>query len=152
MTNCYFDYIGGQTTTVPTHHFKGTVSIVCSETADTTKHPITINAPSVTPLCVVHIPGQTPGNPTVDFENQTPTGNGVNVEWTVKGITSVVTGTCGFFCPLTANIDDKTGTYKGTMESKGLGLGIFQSPASRGGGSRMKVRHRYRRHYAHQVQ
>lgn len=117
MNSCYYDFTGGVTTTVPTHHFKGSVQVKCTTANDT----ITVNAPATNPLCTVHIPEQTPGTPAVDFESLTPTGTGVFVNSTVSGITSVVTDLGGFFCPLTGNNDDKTGSYTGTVNFLPLG-------------------------------
>jgi len=114
MGECVYTFTAGVTKTVPTHYWEGSVHIVNKNNHETACS-ITINAPKTSPVCVVHVPNQTPTTPTVDFENATPFH--VLVTSTVAGIHSVVTKN-SFLCPLNASATDTTGTYTGTVEFK----------------------------------
>lgn len=84
--------------------YTGSVHIACSLWNDS----ITVNAPATNPLCVVHIPAQTPTTNRVEYWE---TGSGfVQFEYELSGIHSTVTDLGGFFCPLSTASTDTSGS------------------------------------------
>lgn len=111
MNSCYYEFTGSGNTGAT---FTNSVHFRCNNFNDT----VTINAPASSPLCVVHIPDQTPTNNVVDYANS---GGGVLVTSTVSGIHSIVTDIGGFFCPLSNASTDSTGTTVGSFSLLGTG-------------------------------
>jgi hypothetical protein len=83
-------------------NYTGGVHIVC---------PAGKSITVVAATCTVHIPPQTPTVNTIDFKNETGSGD-VLVTWKVEGLHS--NPTSGFLCPLTERAKDTTGKYTGT--------------------------------------
>lgn len=96
-------------------NYTGSVHVTCSSGS------ITVSAPASNPLCVVHIPAQTPTTNKIAY---TDTANGtVHVKSEVGGIHSTVTDLGGFFCPLSNAETDTTGTYTGSVAFKATEAG-----------------------------
>lgn len=115
MGSCTIKYTFGVTTLVGgTHYVDGETHTICTEGGSTT-----ISAPATNPLCVVHLPPATPTVNKVDIENKGP--GEMDFTHTHSGMHSDVTDIGGFFCPLTSNSTDTSGTYTGVFRFKGTG-------------------------------